>query len=199
MNDTKKRIKETALLLFLKKGYSVGINEIISEAKTSKGAFYHHFKSKSELFNKTIDEFFFENYNQLDTIISNSDISLRDKVKLMIKAAFDPFEKISILLSKKEAVNYIKIISEYPNHSDLKKRSINHFKKLIDAFYKLFNNALLEKKVAKKVDIHTLSTHMELLIDGAIIDAILLFDNVSDSEKACIKSAEQLLDYFIIC
>jgi len=44
------QIVETALVLFYKKGYhGVSINEIVKEANTSKGGFYHHFSSKEEL------------------------------------------------------------------------------------------------------------------------------------------------------
>ena len=49
-NQTKQIILETALRLFNEKTYSeVTVDEIIKEAGTSKGAFYHHFKSKDDL------------------------------------------------------------------------------------------------------------------------------------------------------
>lgn len=36
--------------LFIEKGYqSVSIDEIARDARVTKGAFYHHFKSKSDL------------------------------------------------------------------------------------------------------------------------------------------------------
>ncbi len=44
------RILETALHLFDEKGYhGVSVNEIVKEARTSKGGFYYHFSSKEEL------------------------------------------------------------------------------------------------------------------------------------------------------
>lgn len=46
----KERIIETALDLFQQKGYhGVTIDEIVEKAKTSKGGFYHYFKSKDSL------------------------------------------------------------------------------------------------------------------------------------------------------
>ncbi|NLI68016.1 MAG: TetR/AcrR family transcriptional regulator [Bacilli bacterium] len=48
--DLRSKIIQTALLLFEEKGYhGVSINEIVTEAGTSKGGFYHHFSSKDEL------------------------------------------------------------------------------------------------------------------------------------------------------
>lgn len=59
---TKKRILETALNLFSKKGFdNVTVDEIAQESETSKGAFYNHFESKDAIFIekfKEIDSFY---------------------------------------------------------------------------------------------------------------------------------------------
>lgn len=48
--DTRERILQTAIQLFKEKGYhGVSVDEIIQESRTSKGGFYHIFKSKEEL------------------------------------------------------------------------------------------------------------------------------------------------------
>ncbi len=49
--ETRTRIEQTAMRLFAEKGYdSTGVAEICATAVVSKGAFYHHFPSKQELF-----------------------------------------------------------------------------------------------------------------------------------------------------
>jgi AcrR family transcriptional regulator len=49
--ETRTRIEQTAMRLFAEKGYdSTGVAEICQSADVSKGAFYHHFPSKQELF-----------------------------------------------------------------------------------------------------------------------------------------------------
>jgi TetR/AcrR family transcriptional regulator, transcriptional repressor for nem operon len=51
----KERIIEESLKLFSVKGYmSTSITDIIQAAKTSKGGFYNHFKSKEQLFLETL-------------------------------------------------------------------------------------------------------------------------------------------------
>ena len=51
MNDPKEHILKTSLLLFLQKSYKdVTMKEIVEKTGLSKGAFYHYFKSKEELF-----------------------------------------------------------------------------------------------------------------------------------------------------
>jgi AcrR family transcriptional regulator len=54
--ETRIRISKTAQRLFGEKGYeATGVAEICAEAQVSKGAFYHHFPSKQELFVALLD------------------------------------------------------------------------------------------------------------------------------------------------
>ena len=57
----KEKIIETATELFAKKGYEkTTIEEIIRETGCSKGGFYHHFKSKDEVLEYTIESYLVE-------------------------------------------------------------------------------------------------------------------------------------------
>jgi TetR/AcrR family transcriptional regulator, transcriptional repressor for nem operon len=59
MNDSKEHIIITASRLFLQKSYKeVTMKEIVEETGLSKGAFYHYFKSKEQLFLEVLDYFF---------------------------------------------------------------------------------------------------------------------------------------------
>ena len=60
MNATKNFILEKSFGLFLQKGYNgVSIRNIQEETCLSKGAIYHHFQGKEEIFAKAMDLFFF--------------------------------------------------------------------------------------------------------------------------------------------
>ena len=57
MNNTKRRIFETAVKLFAEKGYeSTGIEEITAVAGYAKGALYYHFETKEDLFDLLLEE-----------------------------------------------------------------------------------------------------------------------------------------------
>lgn len=59
MNNTKEFILKTSLLLFLQKSYKdVTMKEIVEKTGLSKGAFYHYFKSKDDLFKEIVGLFF---------------------------------------------------------------------------------------------------------------------------------------------
>ncbi len=58
MNDSKKRILDVAMNLFLQKTYKeVSIQEISDKAGMTKGAFYYHYKSKEQLFLEIVNQF----------------------------------------------------------------------------------------------------------------------------------------------
>ncbi len=59
MNKTKEHILKTSLLLFLQKSYKeVTMREIVTKTGLSKGAFYHYFTSKEDLFREIVGMFF---------------------------------------------------------------------------------------------------------------------------------------------
>lgn len=57
----KERIIAAAFQLFLKNGYQgVSLKDIIAESQLSKGAIYHHFDSKYEIYLAALEEYFFK-------------------------------------------------------------------------------------------------------------------------------------------
>ena len=57
MNKTKRKIFETSMKLFAKKGYeATSIEEITATVGVAKGTLYYHFSSKEEIFNFLVEE-----------------------------------------------------------------------------------------------------------------------------------------------
>lgn len=53
--QTRERILDSAARLFSLRGFdAVGIDELMADAGLTRGAFYHHFRSKSELYGQAI-------------------------------------------------------------------------------------------------------------------------------------------------
>ena len=94
MNNTKRRIFETAIKLFAQKGYeSTGIDEITAVAGYAKGALYYHFETKEDLFDMLLDEGF--------NLMNNS-------IEIKMKKCNNPVEKLKAILMVE-----IKIIMKY--------------------------------------------------------------------------------------
>lgn len=57
--DSREKILNVAFNLFLQKGYrDVSLKEIVDQVGLTKGAFYHYFKGKEQLFTEVIDHYF---------------------------------------------------------------------------------------------------------------------------------------------
>lgn len=68
MTNSKKQILHTALKLFLRNSYKeVSLRDIVNEVGLTKGAFYHYYTSKEELFEEAVKYFYsnaiITNYN----------------------------------------------------------------------------------------------------------------------------------------
>ena len=83
---TEARILDTAQRLFLEKGYeNTTIQDIVSElGGLTKGAVYHHFKSKEEIMDAVGDRMFFEN-NPFEAVRGRTDLNGLQKLREVIR------------------------------------------------------------------------------------------------------------------
>ena len=83
---TVERILDVSQRLFLEKGYeNTTIQDIVNElGGLTKGAVYHHFKSKEEIMDAVGDRMFTEN-NPFNKVMNRSDLNGHQKLKEMIR------------------------------------------------------------------------------------------------------------------
>ncbi|MEG2428298.1 MAG: TetR/AcrR family transcriptional regulator [Clostridium sp.] len=88
--ETVRLILEESLKLFIKKGYeNTSIQDIIDNlGGLSKGAIYHHFKSKEEIFDAACRKIGDENSIYYDKIRDDKNKNGYEKLKTMIMAAY---------------------------------------------------------------------------------------------------------------
>ncbi|WP_345783709.1 TetR/AcrR family transcriptional regulator [Ureibacillus aquaedulcis] len=92
MQSLKERIIETALDLFQQKGYhGVSVDEIVETAGTSKGGFYHKFKSKDALLYEIHDVFISHVLKETKKAYDQNDTPI-DKVRAMLYAFTNVFD-----------------------------------------------------------------------------------------------------------
>ena len=84
MNKTKRKIFETSMKLFAKKGYdATSIEEITSVVGVAKGTLYYHFSSKEEIFNFLVEEGMKLLKNSIEIKTSKLE-KVADKIKAII-------------------------------------------------------------------------------------------------------------------
>lgn len=128
MNKTKRKIFETSMKLFAKKGYdATSIEEITATVGVAKGTLYYHFSSKEEIFNFLVEEGMKLLKNSIDIKTSKLDDTidkLRAIILIQIKIITKYEDFMTIVLSqiwgheqrnimcKNKVIQYIKTIEQ---------------------------------------------------------------------------------------
>lgn len=91
--ETVQKILDASLKLFLEKGYEeTTVLDIIKEmGGLTRGAFYHHFKSKEEVFDALCEKLFHEQ-NPFEKVKSHTELNGLEKLKFVLKTSFDDSE-----------------------------------------------------------------------------------------------------------
>lgn len=160
---TKEAILDGAMRTFLLKGYSLStLEDIASQCKVTRGAIYHHFKGKTEIY---------------DLLVKNADESLRELFDNILKGDLSHLVKIEKLISavvnnfysNKHFRDFIEL-TWFKRETDLKdKSSLN--KRLMSEFFvkkvnQLLKLAIKQNSLNKNTDIGTISMQLYCMISG---------------------------------
>lgn len=93
--ETVKLILDTAIKLFTKKGYEkTSLQDIIDETGLSKGAIYHHFSCKEEIFEETCTSLSKPLLYHLSKIRDDRTMSGKEKLRMILKESLsDPVQQ----------------------------------------------------------------------------------------------------------
>jgi TetR/AcrR family transcriptional regulator, transcriptional repressor for nem operon len=134
MNDSREHILTVSLHLFLRKSFKdVTMKEIVEKTGLSKGAFYHYFSSKEQVFEEVI-RFFFE-----DFFIEDFHEYSHESLALFIR---------DMLISMENKLKSAKIILQDKDHEF----NANHYYLLFDALKMLpdFKQELIQRQKAEQ-------------------------------------------------
>ena len=86
--ETVRLILDAASKLFIEKGYDgTSLQDIINETKLSKGAIYHHFSSKEEIFERICGQIGEANSARLAAIRDDPQLNGREKLKEIFRSS----------------------------------------------------------------------------------------------------------------
>jgi AcrR family transcriptional regulator len=87
--ERKKEILDTALQLFMKKGYvNTSVGDIVEKLGVAQGLFYYYFKSKEEVYRAALEQLTDEFTVRLVSIVQG-DLPLAEKIELFLKSMDD--------------------------------------------------------------------------------------------------------------
>ncbi len=191
MNDSREHILKTAFSLFVTKGYkAVTMQDLENATKLTKGAFYHYFKSKEELFQAVIEKYYLPdmlicqagNVKSLDEYIKLHISCLREKmlgIKDITGGPMPDPHYISLIL---EAKKYFPVLSN---------RIKDTFRGQTNQWEKIIVNAKESGEIKTNIETSALA-EIFTSIGLGIIKNLIMDDSLEYSISKIILQYEQL-------
>tara|TARA_B100000945_G_C20366518_1_gene589908 strand:- start:273 stop:860 length:588 start_codon:yes stop_codon:yes gene_type:complete len=183
--NRKNQILNAAFEVFVRKGYAkTTMDDIVVVSKLSKGALYHYYKSKKELFLSLIDHW------EIYTFKDFYDKKSQDKKASDILRFFGE-NVIKTLNTKKHAyIAEIEFRAMSNQDIEIRKRSNILYRKLLDLFEKVINKGIKEDEF-KDLDVR--KTSMTFLAIFQSITWFVIMKEESVSPEDYIRDSIELI------
>lgn len=175
MESTREHILLTAFKLFLKNGYKgVSMNMLVDASGLSKGAFYHYFENKEQLFVESLDNLFFSYapYNQPPDVELKND--LWENIMQYINNARYYIKEMNKQLGGEKFENgYYKLMIDAFNHAPDFYLKIEKSNQQELAFWRrVFSKARDNGEIKGDLNIDLLARQMQYVQDGVGLHAM---------------------------
>lgn len=160
MNPSKKKILDKAFTLFITNSYdSVSMRDIQDAAVVSRGAIYHHFKSKEEIYEDVLQEYLLPIFVNYSTVVDNTNCTLMEAIQSSVKARQSHIAVLKDIVSFKEADFYFfKFIYQAIEHSQTFKEKINLLtEKEFNTWRAIIQTAMRKGEIRSDIDIDSVS------------------------------------------
>ncbi|OGD36569.1 hypothetical protein A2V94_09440 [Candidatus Atribacteria bacterium RBG_16_35_8] len=160
-------ILKAAAICFKEKGYEkTDVDQICRKANLTKGAFYHHFSSKQELFLKMLEQWGKRVAGQLDLNDFKSGNTL--ELLLGIPEKFKPaFEEVD-----KQLPIFLELFIKAINDKELNKMALKSYNEFIVFFRGIINKGIKEGSI-KKVNPDDAAKVLFALTIGMLMQGLL--------------------------
>jgi AcrR family transcriptional regulator len=150
MNDTREYIIDQAFGLFMSRSYeAVSISDISKAIGFTKGALYHHFTSKEELFMAVIDKHF----EISEVVVDENSITLFDFGEACIIHAQKTLRKLFSYTSDFSPIDYMSIISDsFRHYPGFAERKIQFMTSEIDKIKRILDRAIAGGEIRADID-----------------------------------------------
>jgi len=181
MDNTKEFIIDEAFNLFLNHSYeAVSISDISKAIGLTKGALYHHFKNKEELFKSVVDKYLF-----IPEVVADIEtISLNELIQLTIALSEKVIRNLSSSSLVFMPINYMSLFIDafrhYPGYAESKGEFINNE---IEKTKRVLENAIKSGEIREDINPSLVATNFfsinmglagNLVRNNSIDDAISL-------------------------
>jgi AcrR family transcriptional regulator len=178
MKTTKEQILFEAFRLFLTKGYDrVSMNDLVNASGLSKGAFYHYFSSKEELFRQAITAYFFTGLDE-KPFVPNPSLSLLVNLTNLVNQKAELYRQMLALTGLSElSTGYFTLlfqaISMFPEFKETLRFAGS---KEEGVLIQVFSIAQANGELASDFDSKFLAEMYSAMLDGMELHAVVVGD-----------------------
>lgn len=171
--NTKEKILSSAMKLMLEKGFNeVSLNHIISDSGVSKGAFYHYFKSKDELFVELFNVYFFNYLDEFYAVLDNGEVPIEKKLFFL---ADQMVEIVDVYMKTSSNMGFYLIFFEaMSKFEDLKRLLSKHYNDLHDKLEQILEDGKSEGKIRPDVDSGAVSLQLISTAEGLMLMCMVM-------------------------
>lgn len=164
MDNTKDFIIDEAYKLFLNHSYeAVSIRDISNAICFSKGALYHYFKNKEDLFKSVVDKYLFI----LEISVDIESISLLEYIQLCIRQIEIKLKTLFYFNLVFLHINYISMFADafrhYPNYAESKRDIINNE---VEKIRIVLENAIKMNEIRNDINVNLIALNFYSMIMG---------------------------------
>ncbi|MBG0766657.1 MAG: TetR/AcrR family transcriptional regulator [Sphaerochaeta sp.] len=170
--QSKTKIIVTAFELFVTEGYRVGINRIIDKAGVSRGALYHYFNSKEDLFEEVVKTYFFKQFQELPDIVSGPG-NFQSKIQKIMYLPLSPLYEVDQCGNYQHtgAEGYLTIVSAIHQNKRLLQLQDDYNKLWVESLKTVVQQGIKEGQLTPRQTIAGLVDAIRLIVDGALLNA----------------------------
>jgi TetR/AcrR family transcriptional repressor of nem operon len=168
---TKERILDTAERLVIDNGFAAtSLDQVIAEAGTSKGAFFHHFTSKLDLARALVDRYAAADLAHLDQAAARVQAAASDPAERVI-AFIRVFEAgAGELMAAQSGCLYVSVLTEQQLAlSGTRAQIASSIASWRATLAGMLREALADRPAAAAFDIDALADHLFVTFEGAFI------------------------------
>ncbi|MCD6544443.1 MAG: TetR/AcrR family transcriptional regulator [Flavobacteriaceae bacterium] len=169
---SKSNIIRVAFALFLEKGYKeVTIKNIMEATNLSKGAIYHHFESKEEIYYATIETYYI-NLFQTSGFTELTD-NFRENIVIVyhfVANLFDSVEKLTKEGMEFPIRNFYSFQLNSENNEIIRKKICSTVIEYRNIIQEIVVNAIENKQIREDIDVEAITLQIVGMLEGISIN-----------------------------
>jgi TetR/AcrR family transcriptional repressor of nem operon len=169
--DARERILDAAQQLVMERGFSATtVDAIIETARSSKGAFFHHFSSKADLGTVLVERYARADAEMFDRLMAEAESRTTDPAEQLIefvKVFEDGIEDLSLAQPGCLFVSFI--YEQFAGQDDTRALILGDIVHWRERILAKLHQAVEQRPLALPVDLESLADHAFAILEGGFI------------------------------